>query len=185
MKRSISVKLWFDRARQDQLLPLIAAALIVGVAISIDGDLRKVVNGVGGILWLIAAWFIFRAVMAAGATWKQIAGVIIVILILSSLIPPRDPLVALLGFGWGGVAVGWLGRPVGSRLGALLGAFWLPAHLLIAVARAGIREVRDQPATLRSDPPPTAALVPLIMVLAAWVFACLMQDWLNRRDGSV
>jgi hypothetical protein len=115
---------------------------------------------------------------------RQVAITIGVILILSSLIRPVDPWLAAIGFGWGGVAVGWIGRDLGSKLGALLGALWLPAHLTIAVIRAGIRELQDKPATLRSDPPPTAVLVPLIMVAVAWFAAAMTQDWRAQRDAE-
>jgi len=180
-----TIRAWRNRLIQDGMPLLIAAAIVVGIAIGLDGDIRKLVNGVGGILWLVAAFFIVRGTVAAGATFQQIAVAIGIILVLSSLIRPSDPLLAAIGFGWGGVAVGWIGRDLGSKLGALLGALWLPAHLLIAVASAAIRELQDKQATLRSDPPPTAVLVPLIMVLAAWLFAALTQDWRAKRDREL
>ena len=105
-------------------------------------------------------------------------------MILSYLIRPTDPFWAAIGFGWGGVAVGFNGRDLGSKMGAMLGALWLPTHLLLAIARADLRNIRDEPATLRSDPPPTAALVPLIMVVAAWLFASLTAEWRERRAGD-
>jgi hypothetical protein len=53
-----------------------------------------------------------------------------------------------------------------------------------AATHAAIRELQDQPATLRSDPPPTAILVPLIMVAVAWFAAAMTQDWRAQRDGT-
>jgi hypothetical protein len=175
-------RLW-RQAIQDRLPVLIVAAIVVGVAIGMDSDGRRFVNGIGGILWLIGAFLIFTRSVASGASWRQIGLVIAVILVLSWLIRPTDPVWAVIGFGWGGVVVGFSGRDLGSKLGAMLGALWLPAHLLIAVVRAGIREVRDQPAALRTDPPPTAVLVPLVMVLAAWIFAALAAEWRMSREG--
>jgi hypothetical protein len=176
-------RLW-RQAFQDRLPVLIVAAIVVGIAIGMDGDGRRFVNGIGGILWLIGAFLIFTRSLASGVSWRQIGLVIAVILVLSWLIRPTDPVWAVIGFGWGGVVVGFSGRDLGSKLGAMLGALWLPAHLLIAVVRAGIREVRDQPAALRTDPPPTAVLVPLVMVLAAWIFAALAAEWRMSREGG-
>jgi hypothetical protein len=175
-------RLW-RQAIQDRLPVLVVAAIVVGIAIGMDGDGRRFVNGIGGILWLIGAFLIFTRSLASGVSWRQIGLVIAVILVLSWLIRPTDPVWAVIGFGWGGVVVGFSGRDLGSKLGAMLGALWLPAHLLIAVVRAGIREVRDQPAALRTDPPPTAILVPLVMVLAAWIFAALAAEWRMSREG--
>ncbi len=175
---------WWIRAQNDGIPLLVVAAAIVGFAIGLDGDIRKVLNGIAVIVWLIAAWFIVRSAFAAGVTLAQVGICAVVILILSTLIRPSDPLLALIGFGWGGVAVGWIGRSLGSKLGALLGALWLPAHLIVAVSQAGIRELRDQPAAIRTDPPPTAIIVPLVMVLAAWFFAAWMSDWREKRETA-
>ncbi|HEX3302997.1 MAG TPA: hypothetical protein VHR64_08960, partial [Thermomicrobiales bacterium] len=142
-------RLW-RQAIQDRLPALVVAAIVVGIAIGMDGDGRRFVNGIGGILWLIGAFLIFTRSLASGVSWRQIGLVIAVILVLSWLIRPTDPVWAVIGFGWGGVVVGFSGRDLGSQLGAMLGALWLPAHLLIAVVRVGIREVRDQPAALRT-----------------------------------
>ena len=177
-----TIRAYWNRAVTDQLPLLAAAAVVVGIAIVIGGDTRRIVNGVGGIVWLVAAYLIVTRAISAGVGWKQIGQVVFVIVILSYLIRPTDPLWALIGFGWGGVAVGFNGRSLGSRMGAMLGALWLPTHLLIAVIRAVVRNVRDEPVALRTDPPPTAALVPLIMVLAAWLFAVLAADWRAKQD---
>jgi hypothetical protein len=174
----------YRQAIQDRLPVLLLAAIVVGIAIGMDGDARRFVNGVGGVLWLVGAFLIFTRSVASGVGWRQIGIVIAVILVLSWLIRPTDPVWAAIGFGWGGVVVGYTGRELGSKLGAMLGALWLPAHLLIAGVRAGIRELRDQPAALRTDPPPTAVLVPLIMVLAAWIFAALAAEWRISRESD-
>jgi hypothetical protein len=176
-------RLW-RQAIQDGVPVLVLAAIVVGIAIGMDGDSRRFVNGIAGVLWLVGAFLIITRATASGVTWRQIGLVIAVILVLSWLIRPTDPIWAVIGFGWGGVVVGYAGRDLGSKLGAMLGALWLPAHLLIAVVRVGIRELRDQPAALRTDPPPTAVLVPLIMVLAAWIFAALAAEWRRARESG-
>jgi len=169
------------RALADKLPLLIGAAGVVGIAIAMDGSGRRTMNGVGGTLWLVAAVVITRATWIAGASRRQMLATGGVILVLSSLVRPSDALLALLGFGAGGAFLGLVGRNLGSKFGAALGALWFPAHIVIAIARAGIRELRDEPAAVRNGPPPTAALVPLIMVLAAWGLAYAAQEWQRER----
>jgi hypothetical protein len=171
-------------AIRDRLPLLLVAAAIVGVAISIDGNSRRLVNGIGALVWVIAAVRIGMQGLAMGVRVRQILLVTGVILVLSWLIRPSDPLWAAIGFGWGGILVGWVGRDLGSTLGALLGALWLPAHLVIAISRSVVRNLQNEPAALRSDPPPTAVLVPLIMVACAWVFAALAAEWRNERESG-
>ena len=45
-----TVSTYLQRAREDGLPLLIVAAVVVGVAIGIDGSSRRAVNGVGGVL---------------------------------------------------------------------------------------------------------------------------------------
>lgn len=171
-------------AIRDQMPLLLIAAAIVGIAISMDGDGRRIVNGIGGVIWIVAAFRILLQALAVRVTLRQYLLVAAVILVLSYLIRPSEPLWAAIGFGWGGVLVGWIGQEKGSKLGALLGAMWLPAHLLIAVGRAVVRNMQDEPAALRSDPPPTAVLVPLIMVACAWGFASLASQWRQEKESG-
>jgi hypothetical protein len=178
-------RLW-RQAIEDRLPVLVVAAVVVGIAIGMDEDARRFVNGIGGLLWMAGAFLIITRSIAAGVTWRQIGLVLAVILVLSYLIRPTDPIWAAIGFGWGGVVVGYAGGAYGCRLGAMLGGLWIPAHLFLAVVRVGVRELRDQPASLRSDPPPTAVVVPLVMVLAAWLFAALAAEWrAGREDGRL
>ncbi len=48
-----------------------------------------------------------------------------------------------------------------------MAAIWLPTHLLVAITRVIERSIRDLPAHVRTDPPPTAAMVPFAMVVFA------------------
>ena len=173
---------YWRQAKIDRVLLLAVAAVIVGIAISIDGDIRRIVNGVGGIIWIVSAVRITARAIAVGVERMQFLLVLTTILALSILIRPTDIGWAAIGFGLGGVLVGGVGHERGSIKGALLAAWWLPAHLMIAVSRSILRELRDQPASLRGDPPPTAVLVPLVMVLAAWTLAALAANWRLSRD---
>jgi hypothetical protein len=181
-----TIEAFWRQARTDRMFLLALAAVVVGIAIGIDGDSRRIVNGIGGIIWIVGAARISIRAIGVGVERMQFLLVLATILVLSVLIRPTDIVWALIGFGWGGVLVGFAGRERGSMMGALLAAWWLPAHLLIAVSKSVTRELRDQPAALRSDPPPTELLVPLVMVLAAWIFSVLAANWRTARaDGSL
>ena len=179
-----TLEAFWRQAKTDRMGLLALAAVVVGIAISIDGDSRRFVNGIGGIIWIVAAARITIRAIGVGVERMQLLLVLSTILVLSVLVRPTDIAWALIGFGWGGVLVGFVGRERGSMLGALLAALWLPAHLLIAIGGSLVRELRDQPAALRSDPPPTALVVPLVMVLAAWVFAVLAANWRTAREDG-
>src|SRR5688572_13809401 len=100
MKRLISF--WY-RAKEDRLPLLVVAAVVVGIAIAMGGDARRFVNAVGGLVWLVAGFLIVTRAVASGVSLKQVGQVAFVIVILSYLIRPTDPLWAVIGFGWGGI----------------------------------------------------------------------------------
>jgi hypothetical protein len=173
----------YRQAIADGIIVPVAAAAIVGVAIAIGGDARRAINGIGGMLWLIGTVIVVTRAVAAGINRNQVILIGIVIALLTWLVRPVDPAWAAIGFGWGGVVVGYFGGRIGSKAGAMLAALWLPTHLLMAVGRAAFEALRDESTVVRTDPPPTAALVPLIMVGAAWLFATLTAEWrLNRSE---
>lgn len=93
----------------------------------------------------------------------------IVAFVLVNLTKPTDPTAAAVGFVLGGAVLALVAAGVQARDVALLPAIWLPMHLLVAASVALAREVRGMPAQVRTDPPPTAAIVPLVMVIAAYL----------------
>ena len=67
----------------------------------------------------------------------------------------------------------------GDRSGAwgfLAPAIYLPVHLIIGIGRAMLRE-----SGMRTDPPPTDAILPLCMILAAAVGAGIAASFVRRR----
>ena len=170
-----------DERREVALL--LVAAMVVGVAIALDGSAAKAANGVGGALWLTAGGMLVRKGWRLGLTSGSAAMVGATVLLLSSALSPRDLLAASLGFVAGGLLLGAVTRPRPARTAAvaLLPALWLPTHLLVAITKAGIRELAGREASLRTDPPPTAALVPLAMVVAALVGGAAGIALVERR----
>ena len=141
---------------------LVVAAGVVGLAIAADGSLAGLLNGLGGLCWLVAAVALALGVQRE----RRLQGALVtagVVLILALVVRPSDLAAALVGFSLGGAVVALAVGNQPLRWALLVPAAWLPAHLAIAIGRA----VVDGDPRVRTDPPPTAALVPLAMVLAA------------------
>ena len=162
-------------------LMLIAAAALVGVAIALDGSLARVVNGVGGLLWFAStAVLILVGVRMRPPVWLW--GVLaIVTIVVAFVVTPSAAVSTLVGF----IPAGFLMSAVGSRSrllwATLVPACYLPAHIGTAVIRAGVRTMLGSDAPLRTDPPPTAALVPLLMVVCALAGGFLAMQIMSRR----
>jgi hypothetical protein len=146
---------------------LIAASLIVALAIATNGQLSKTINGVGGLLWIVSAVCLGLRLRSAQ---KWLGSAVIAFgltLTLVLLVKPADLLWAAIGFTIGGALMSL--AVSGRRLEwtGFLAAIWLPTHLLVALGRVIERSIRDLPANVRTDPPPTAAFVPFAMVICA------------------
>ena len=167
---------------------LIVASALVGVAITLDSSVGRLLNGVGGVLWLVGAGVLVSAARRSHVDRASVVMLLTTVVVLSTLVSPRDLPAASAGFFVGGALVGLVARRSAVRLSVvgLLPALWLPTHLGVAVAKAAYRAAVDQPAALRGDPPPTAALVPLAMVLmalAGGVLAGRMTERARDRAG--
>jgi hypothetical protein len=148
---------------------LIGAALIVGVAIAADGQVARALNGIGGLVWIAAGYKVVTPLRLEHTFTRNLLLVIGLTIALVLLVRPSDYLLAIASFAGAGlaVAVAAQSRPVEWALA--VPGLWLPVHLSVAIARVAERSVRDLPTHVRTDPPPTAALVPLAMVLSAWI----------------
>jgi hypothetical protein len=151
------------------VVALVAAALIVGVAIATSGEISKTINGIGGVIWIAAAVTLANRLRQSPGWLKLAMRAFVLTLALVVFVRPTDIIWAAIGFTAAGFLVS-LEAP-GRRLewAAFLAAIWLPTHLLVAASRAAERAVRDLPAHVRTDPPPTAALVPFAMVVCALI----------------
>ncbi len=156
---------------------LVGAACLVGLAIALDdGRLARVINGLGGIGWLLGAALL--AWSLRGAAGGQRSGVVLAltVLALAVLVRPGDLAAAIVGFAIGGAIVAHVSTERPIQWSLLVPAMWLPAHIVVGVARSTI----EGAATVRTEPPPTAAIVPLAMVLAAGLAGLLV----SRRDAQ-
>lgn len=163
---------------------LVLAGALVGLAIAADGAVARAVNGVGGLLWLgslgVLAWSVRREPgRVVGA-----AAVLGAALALTFLVRPSELVPATLGFAVGGALVAGAARRRELVWALLVPAAWLPVHLGVAVGRAVVRSLTDGTPAVRTDPPPTAALVPLAMVLAAGLGGLAVRRFRERRITS-
>ncbi len=164
-------------------LLLVASAVLVGIAIALDGPVSRAINGVAGIGWFLAAALLVRSNMRKPCGWKVIANAVAVGLVLVLAVKPSDFAWAVVGFTIGGAIVAYSATSDRAKAALVLPALWLPIHLLVAVGRAIDRAIRDLPANVRTDPPPTAALVPLAMVVAAFVGGLIVQ-WVTGMKAN-
>jgi hypothetical protein len=162
-------------------LLLIAAGLVVAIAIAASGPIARGTNGVAGILWIASAVMLVAARRGDTRFWSRLAVVAAIGLGLVLFIKPSDLTWAIAGFGVAGALIALLFRDQGIGWAKALSALWLPEHLGTAIGRAIYRSIRDLPTSVRTDPPPTAALVPLVMILAAWGGATIVARLRNRN----
>ena len=158
---------------------LAVAAAIVGVAIALDGEAARAVNGVGVLLWIAAAALLVRSVRGS-LQWQTSALVVAaVVLVLALLVRPSDLVAAAAGFSVAGASVAVVVRERALGWALLVPAGWLPAHVSLAIGRS----LMNDGAAIRTDPPPTVVLVPLMMVVAATIGAGVVVQWRRGRNG--
>ena len=150
---------------------LILVATVVGVAIVVGGTMARILNPIGALLWLASGVLL---ALSLPSVERRTQGYVVAIasgVILGALVRPGSLVEAVVGFAIAGAVVVF---SAGDRRGgwALLApAIYLPVHLLIGIGRAVVRG-----GGVRTDPPPTAAIVPLAMLLAAAVAGTLVAS---------
>ena len=149
------------------IILLLLAALVVAVAILTSGPVSRGVNGVGGIMWITSLVLLWRALGAGRRPFFLLGAAATFTLVLVQFVKPSDLLSAAIGFGVAGLLIGLIARRGELLWAAMVPALWLPAHLSIAISSAILETADDQAAAIRTDPPPTEAFVPLMMVVAA------------------
>jgi hypothetical protein len=159
---------------------LVGAGLLVALAIALDGRAARGVNGVGGLLWVGSAVVLLRALRSEGRRWWIGAGAALVAaLVLSTSVDAGSLAATMPSFALAGAAValvaGWR-----AAWALAVPALWLPVHLLTAVLPV-VLSGGDGAGDVRTDPPPTEALVPLSMVLAAGVGGLLVAALRRSR----
>jgi hypothetical protein len=154
---------------------LILAATIVGVAIIVGGPAARILNGIGAILWVGSGVLLALSLPPAQ---RQPAGWAVAIasgLILGAIVRPGSLAEAVVGFAVAGAVIVLAAGDRSGGWALLAPAIYLPVHLVIGIGRAIVSN-----GGVRTDPPPTAAIVPLAMLLAAAVAGAVAASFLRR-----
>jgi hypothetical protein len=183
LDRRLAAEVGVESASFRAALGLFTASLVVAVAILVDGAAVKTLNGIGGLLWIGSAVILIRSLRLSAHFAKWFSVIFADCLLLVIFVKPTNLVWALIGFGLGGVLIGLLMGAQALNWAPLLPALWLAIHLLVAISRAVLRSIEGSEASVRSDPPPTAALVPFAMVVATFAGAWLV-DWFRRRNRA-
>ncbi len=146
---------------------LLVATLVVGVSIMLNDGAARVLNGLGGVAWFAAAAVLGIASTRSSRSPQQWAAAVLLTTLVAFVIKPSDLVLAIVGFGLAGAVMVWLSPSHDLLWATFIVALYLPFHIGAAVVRMIGRSLAGIEATIRTDPPPTAPLVPLVMVIAA------------------
>ncbi len=159
---------------------LLCAAVLVGGSILSGGLTGMVLNGLGGIAWLSSSIVLVAVARHAGDRgwlWVLTVGLTMVVAVL---VRPSDVWLALVGFGTSGALLGAASRARPILWATLVPALYLPAHIGTALLMVWLRKMHEIETSVRTEPPPVAAVVPMVMVLGSIVSAG-GTAWIRRR----
>lgn len=158
---------------------LAVAALVVGAAISMGGEAARTLNGIGAAVWLASAWGL--AVMLPAAPRRSLGWVAAVVagVALGAIIRPGTIPEAIVWFAIAGALVAVAAADTTGAWALLVPAIYLPVHLAIGIGRAMFRG-----GAVRTEPPPTPAVLPLLMIVAAGIAGWLVGMYLRRQGAS-
>lgn len=164
---------------------LAAATVVVGASIVADGSLARGLNGIAGVTWFASsAMFLFEG-RRRGSTGIQWVGVVGLTAAVAFVIKPTDLVLATIGFGGAGLAAGLFARRDPVFWAKMIPALYLPLHIGTAVLKSVGRSVLGMESSIRTEPPPTAAVVPAVMLITAmaggWIATRIRE---SRNDGE-
>ncbi|MGH2617580.1 MAG: hypothetical protein ACRDJC_20295 [Thermomicrobiales bacterium] len=154
---------------------LILAATVVGIAIVVGGPEARILNGIGAILWVGSGVLLAFSLPPAQRQLAGWASALASGLILGAIVRPGGLLEAVVGFAVAGAVIVLAAGDRSGGWALLAPAIYLPVHLVIGVGRAILRN-----GGVRTEPPPTAAIVPLTMLLAAAIAGALVASYVRR-----
>jgi len=158
---------------------LIGATAIVGLSIVLGDAPGRVLNGLGGLTWFASAAMLAVEGKRRGAPWMQWAAIGAMTASVAFVVRPSDLTLATLGFGASGLLAGAIAKRDPVLWEKLVPAFSLPMHIGTAVLKAAGRSALGTEASIRTEPPPTVAIVPAVMVAAA-----IAGGWVASRLRS-
>jgi len=162
---------------------LAAATILVAASILAGGDAGRILNGVAGLIWFAAAGLLGVAASRVSRGWQVWTLAVAMTGVVAFLVKPSDFVPAVIGFGLAGAVMAVVSRRHGLLWAKLVVALYLPFHIGTAVARAMYRGLVGDEAAIRADSPPTAAVIPMVMLLAAVGGAIVVRMLLDRRNA--
>ena len=160
---------------------LATATVIVGASIIADGTLAKGLNGVSGLTWFASSAMFAIEGRRRGAPGMQWAGTLGLTAAVAFLIRPSDLVLATIGFGGAGLLAGYYANRNPVFWAKMIPAFYLPLHIGTAVLKAAGRSALGMESSIRTDPPPTAAIVPAVMLAAAIAGGWIASKSIGRK----
>jgi hypothetical protein len=170
---------------------LAAATVIAGTSIVLGDAPGRFLNGVGGLTWFASAAMLAVEGRRRGAPGTQWAAVGALTAAVAFVIRPSDLTLASVGFGAAGLLSGLIARNDVMLWAKMIPALYLPMHIGTAILKAAGRSLLGMEASIRTEPPPTAAIVPAVMLVAAvaggWVAGRIKASRLgaSKRLGSL
>ena len=143
---------------------LVGSTVVVGAAIAIDGQVGRILNGTGGLIWFGAAGLLAWAASKTGEGSTRWIAAIGLTAAVAFVAKPTDLVNATLGLGIAGAVIASLVRERQILWATLIPALYLPAHIGTAILKAIGRNIFGMESSIRSEPPPTATVVPFVML---------------------
>lgn len=163
---------------------LIGATVVVGAAIEIEGTVGKLLNGAGGLTWFAAAGVLGVAAAKSGEPRQRWLVAIGLTAVVAFVAKPTDLAYAAIGLGAAGAIIASQARQRPLLWATLIPAIYLPMHIGTAILKAIGRSALGMESSIRSEPPPTAAIVPFVMVAAAMLGGWVVSRIRDNRDGG-
>ena len=163
---------------------LLGATAVVGAAIEIEGSTGRILNGAGGITWFAAAGMLGVAAVKSGEPKQRWLVAIGLTAVVAFVAKPTDLTLAASGLGASGVIIASLVRKHPLLWATLIPALYLPMHIGTAILKAIGRSALGMESSIRSEPPPTAAIVPFVMVAAAMIGGWIVSRVRDNRSGG-
>lgn len=162
---------------------LAAATVVVGASIIADGNAGKALNGVAGLTWFASSGLFILEGRARGSSSLQWIGITALTGVVAFVIKPSDIVLASIGFLPAALVAGLRVQRDPMLWAKMIPALYLPLHIGTAVLKAAGRSALGMDASIRSEPPPTAAVVPFVMLAAAIVGGWLATRLRGRVDS--
>jgi len=164
-------------------IALAAATVIAAASILAGGDAGRVLNGVAGLTWFAAAGLLGMATFGVTRHWRPWLIAVAMTIVVAFFVKPSDLQPAIVGFGLAGFVMALVAGRHGTLWAKFVVALYLPLHIGSALAKATYLSLSGSEAAIRSDPPPTAAIIPIVMLLAAVGGALVFGTLRDRRES--